>query len=152
MNYKKLVFAACCLGLLFFTACKDKIVEVSPDNDSNIARTLSGGTFNYTAYDSLGAIVAGGTISFEIQDTTNITGEWEINKVGDPKNIGPQTGSGKLEGNLTDESLMIGLNPDFRDNNVFLEGKPEENKYTGKWYYSSFIGLTNWGTFVAEKK
>jgi len=52
---------------------------------------------------------------------------------------------------LTNEILWMELNPDFRDNNVFLQGKPEINKYTGKWFYFSFIGPTNWGSFEAVK-
>jgi hypothetical protein len=141
MNLNRIIFIAAWLSLLFLTECSD-----------NLVGALTDGIYNYTAYDSLGVIVAKGTLSFKFKDSTNIIGEWEINKIGDHENIGPQIGNGELKGNLTDGRLSVELNPDFRDNNVFLEGKPGKNKYTGKWFYSSFIGLTNRGTFVAEKK
>jgi hypothetical protein len=154
MECKKIVFAMFCLGFLFLSACKDNVVGTLTDEDHNNAESISGakfeGNYNYTAYDSLGSIVAVGTLSFEMKDSTNITGVWEIKKVGDPQNIGPQVGKGELVGGLSDGTLWIELNPEFRDNNVFLQGKLEKNKYNGKWFYSSFIGLTNWGTFEAE--
>jgi len=140
MNFNKMIFISVWLSLLFFVECNDNIVGTLPD-----------GTYNYTAYDSLGTIVAKGTLIFKFKDSTSVTGEWEIKKVGDPQNIGPQIGEGELIGDLTNEILWMELNPDFRDNNVFLQGKPEINKYTGKWFYSSFIGPTNWGSFEAVK-
>ncbi len=141
MKYKKSIFTVLYLCLLFFIAC-----------DDNSVGTLTDGVYNYVAYDSLGVIVAKGTLTIKFKDSTNVTGEWEIKKVGDPQNIGPQTGSGELEGTFNDGVLALGLNPGYVDNNVFLEGEPENNKYEGKWSWISFRGFTNWGRFQAEKE
>ena len=144
MNYKKWTLLVCCIGLLLLAACKNNIVEASP-------APLLEGSFNYTAYDSLGTIVAQGIIFFEIQDTTNIAGEWEISKVGDPQSIGPQIGEGRLIGKLSGETFWVALNPDVVDNNVFLQGESARNKYTGKWEWITEAGPTNWGIFTVEK-
>jgi len=156
MGYKKIVFEVFCLSFLFLSACKDNVVGTLTDEDHNTADSISGTKLesnnNYTAYDSIGFVVSEVTLSFEMKDSTNITGVWEIQKAGNPQNIGSQVGNGVLVGGLNDGTLLIELNPDFRDNNVFLQGELEENKCNGKWFYSSFIGLTNWGTFEAQKK
>ena len=137
----RLLFIFLLLSNCFLLTCNDSIVD-----------SLSNGNYNYTAYDSLGIVVAEGKLFFKFQDSSNVKGEWEIKKVGNPQNIGPQIGKGKLEGELTDGQLMIGLNPDYVDNNVTLVGEIENNIYSGSWFYSSFIGLTNYGLFEAKKK
>jgi len=110
-------------------------------------------TFDYTARDSLGTIVAKGWLTLDLRDPVNVTGHWEIKQVKDSIYIGPQDGQGRLEGSLKNSGDMwIGLNPGYVDNNVFLNGKYENDKYSGKWMFSSFIGLTNWGTYVAVRR
>lgn len=141
MNYKKFSPVICLILILLINSCNDNSVESLPN-----------GTYNYTAYDSLGTIISKGWLKFEVKDSSNISGSWEINKVGNSQNIGPQIGKGELEGHFNNSMLVLGLNPDFVDNNVVLSGKLKMNEYEGKWYYSSFIGLTNWGSFKAEKE
>lgn len=109
------------------------------------------GNYKYVAYDSLGTVISKGWLKIEAKDST-IFGNWEINKVGNPQNIGPQIGKGELEGSFNDSVLVVELNLNYVDNNVGLVGSLEKNKYTGKWYYSSFIGLTNWGRFEAVRE
>jgi len=46
---------------------------------------------------------------------------------------------------------LINLNPEWADNNVFLEGTIDGNKITGNWVYSGFGGVMNHGTYSAEK-
>lgn len=137
----KFFFIFLLLSSCFLLTCNNSIVD-----------SLSNGNYNYTAYDSLGIVVAEGKLFFKFQDSSNVKGEWEIVEVGNPQNIGPQIGKGKLEGELTDGQLMIGLNPDYVDNNVTLVGEIENNIYSGSWFYSSFIGLTNYGLFEAKKE
>ncbi len=114
--------------------------------------SLPEGNYKYTAYDSLGNAVAQGLIIIEMGDSIKVTGIWKIKAIGNVQNIGPQTGEGNLNGELRDKTLMIGLNPNYVDNNVTLNGTVKENWYSGKWYYSSFVGVTNWGTFRAIKE
>lgn len=110
-------------------------------------------TFDYTAHDSLGTIVAKGWLRLDLRDPVNVTGQWEIKQVKDSIYIGPQDGQGRLEGSLKNSGDMwIGLNPDYVDNNVFLNGNYKNDTYKGKWSFSSLLGLTNWGTFVAVRR
>ena len=127
-------------NICFLLTCNDSIVDLFPN-----------GNYSYTAYDSLGTKVAEGELFFKFQDSSNVKGEWEIKKVGNPQNIGPQTGKGKLEGGMTNGELWIGLNPEYVDNNVFLLGSVERDKYSGSWYYSNLLGRVNYGTFIAVK-
>ncbi|HSP89051.1 MAG TPA: hypothetical protein VLN45_13020 [Ignavibacteriaceae bacterium] len=139
MNYKKISYIILFIFLPLFISCEVGVDDSIPE-----------GIYIYTAFDSLGTAVSKGWIKIGIKDST-IFGSWEIDKIGNPQNIGPQIGKGELEGNFSDNKMVIGLNPDYVDNNIVLDGSLKENKLTGKWYYSSFIGLTNWGTFEAVK-
>jgi len=140
MNYNKISLIILFILFPVLISCNEGINDPVPD-----------GNYKYVAYDSLGAIISKGWLKIEAKDSSTIFGNWEINKVGNPQNIGPQIGKGELEGGFNDSILVVELNPNYVDNNVGLVGNPEKNKYTGKWYYSSFIGLTNWGRFEAVK-
>jgi hypothetical protein len=72
--------------------------------------------------------------------------------VKETENIGPQIGKGHLAGEFHNDTMLIELQPLYRDNNVGLYGTIQGNEFTGKWIYSSFIGITNSGTFIAVRK
>lgn len=38
------------------------------------------------------------------------------------------------------------------DNIVFLIGKMNQEAIQSKWFYSTYGGLTSWGSFIAQKK
>jgi len=118
----------------------------------NVDDSGRSGTYSYTAYDSTGIIVAKGQIELNFRDSTKISGEWNIQQVGNPDNIGPQIGMGKLEGFYAQNELIIELNPHNVDNNLQLIGEHKNSYLRGNWFYISFIGITNQGTFEAEKK
>jgi hypothetical protein len=139
---RDLVFVVLIVTLLFvIPSCSETTIESLPK-----------GAFEYTSYDSLGTVIAKGWLLFDCNDSTYVKGEWRINKVGNPQRIGPQIGDGNLVGSFIEDKLHIELNPDFADNNLGLIGDLEENEYSGKWIYSSFIGITNWGRFEALRK
>lgn len=105
------------------------------------------GTYHYTGFDSMGTVIVQGSLTLEYQDSTHITGDWRLSVVGIPKLIGPQAGTGKLSGNAAGDRLWINLNPQWVDNNVFLDGHLAGNRYSGVWQYSGFPGVLNHGTF-----
>lgn len=107
------------------------------------------GSYRYTAYDSTGTLVVQGWLTMDLAKPDSVTGEWHFAAVGTPKNIGPQTGDGHLVGKLTDSTLWIELQPQFRDNNLGLYGIVRGDRYFGTWTWISFIGPTNAGSFVA---
>lgn len=123
------------------------------DNDNPLnGIKVPDGAYAYTGYDSTGVKIVCGWIKFEFDDSTTISGEWELDKIGEPQNIGPQVGSGQLVGNVQNSQLYLDLNPQFMDNNVFLTSPNDDQKLEGKWTYAGFPGIINYGSFVAEKK
>ena len=110
------------------------------------------GAYAYTGYDSTGVEIVQGWIKFEFADKATLSGEWELDKIGKPQNIGPQVGSGQLVGSFQNSQLYLNLNPQYADNNVFLACPYDDQKLEGKWTYSGFPGVINYGSFKAEKK
>ncbi|HDP99766.1 MAG TPA: hypothetical protein ENN22_11375 [bacterium] len=113
---------------------------------------IPGGAYAHSGFDSTGVEIVTGWIKIIFDDSATISGEWQLDKIGDPKNIGPQVGSGSLKGNLENNQLFLNLNPGYVDNNVFLTCPYDDQKLMGKWEYAGFPGIINFGTFVAEKK
>ena len=108
--------------------------------------------YKYTGYDTTGVKIVTGWIKLEFQDSINVTGEWSLSKVNNPKNIGPQIGSGELWGIYDTTWISIDLQPQMRDNNVILNGEMCANRISGSWFYVGFAGVLNHGPFSAIKK
>ena len=125
------------------------ILRLGTCYDGQTNQTLSGVYF-YTAFDSAGARLVEGTLSLTINDSS-VTGEWHLSKISTAQNIGPQVGSGQLQGSMHDGTLSLNLNPQWVDNNVFLFGKIENSIFRGSWSWSTFVGITNAGSFEARK-
>jgi len=115
--------------------------------DMGANEAFPAGTFHYTGFDSLGTVIVQGHMSLEYHDSTHVTGDWQLSVVGIPKLIGPQVGTGKLAGSSAGDLLWINLNPQWADDNVFLDGHLTGNRYSGVWQYSGFPGVLNHGTF-----
>ena len=109
------------------------------------------GSFNYISYDSLGTPVVSGWLKFEMTDSVRIEGSWKLEKLVNRDDLGPQVGEGELIGEVENSSIWIELNPQFRDHNLGLVGTISNTRIEGKWYWVSFPGVTNWGTFKAVK-
>ena len=135
------VIAISAICLVFIGCKKENAIEAIPL-----------GAFEYKAYDTTGTLVVDGWFKLSIHDSAHIDGEWHFTKVNDPRNIGPQSGDGQLEGGFDREMLWINLNPGYVDNNVFLSGRYTIEKYTGTWTWSGFPGVINQGTFAATNR
>ena len=131
------------LSFLFYFCDKDNCLN---------GIKIPDGAFAYTGFDSTGVEIVRGWIMFDFDDSTNISGDWELDKIGNPQKIGPQVGSGNLVGSMVNDELHLNLNPQYKDNNVFLICPYDDQKLTGKWIYAGFPGVINYGSFVAEKK
>ena len=114
----------------------------SPESEERI--------YCYTARDSTGTRAARGLL-FLTRITNRVVGHWRIEKTETTGLIGPQTGSGRLEGVWEGDSLRIELRPDWRDNNAMLIGRGTELSLDGSWICSSFAGITASGTFTAPR-
>src|SRR4030042_4139315 len=139
MNKVKNMFY--CLSVLI-------ILTILFNSCSTEPNTGISGRYNYTGYNEEGTIIVTGYIDINFQDSTSVTGTWELNAVGNPQGIGPQVGTGTLEGGMENGILYINLNPEWVDNNVFLHGVIDGNIYSGQWIYSGFPGVIAQGTFT----
>jgi len=110
------------------------------------------GEYNYTGFDSIGVKISQGTLTISISDSSMVDGNWAILPVGNNIEIGPQIGDGQLTGFIKNDSIFISLNPDIVDNNIQLSGIFLNGEISGKWVWSTFVGITNHGFFTAKKR
>jgi hypothetical protein len=128
----------------FLSSCEDG------GSDTGVGPAPSG-AYQYASYDTNGTAVVRGWLTFAWQDSNHITGEWNLEKIGNPQGIGPQFGTGKLVGSFFEGKLVIELNPQFRDNNLQLVGTLKTGDYRGEWFWISFVGVSGRGTFEAVR-
>ncbi|NOZ73913.1 MAG: hypothetical protein GXO90_00830 [FCB group bacterium] len=105
----------------------------------------------YSAFDSTGVKVLSGWIELNPQPGDTLTGNWKFDPVGNPSNLGPQTGTGTYQGTQTGLNIQLELNPSVVDDNVGLTGQIIGNNWSGTWVYSGFPGIINHGTFIANR-
>jgi hypothetical protein len=108
------------------------------------------GVLEYHAFDATGTEVSKGTLTLISSGASRLAGTWQIDPIGDAGEIGPQTGSGTLEGKIEENGfVLVNLNPNNADNNVFLRGTFDGRRFTGDWTFSTFVGARSKGTFEA---
>ncbi len=127
-------------GLTQFS-CRD--ITVSPSYETN---------YHYEAFDKNGKLGVSGLLTINFKDSPDLQGEWELSSEDDSLDMGAQVGEGQLEGTVQGDTIFINLHPGFADHNVILYGKIANDSLTGQWWWITFIGPTNQGTFVATKK
>ncbi len=138
----------------FFTSLLFTLVFLLTGCDS--AGSADG--YTYTAQDANGTPVVSGQLDLDFEGSGNasgypiqITGTWQLSRTDDTAQIGPQVGTGTLEGTVSEKNeIVINLNPGIADDNIFLVGRFDNDLYgnfSGEWTYSTFIGPTEQGTF-----
>jgi|TARA_Y100000310_G_scaffold91552_1_gene88948 hypothetical protein len=126
-------------SFLIFFSCEEERFEGEP--------------YQYIAYyEKSLRVCAEGTMEFDIGEDSTIIGTWEIEAVEEfsINNIGPQTGTGDLSGNIKNGQFFVNLNPNWADNNVFLNGYYGE-EIRGGWSWSTLVGPRSSGGFVIKK-
>jgi hypothetical protein len=119
---------------------------------SNKAQPSLLGEYQYTGYDKGGNKIVEGRLSIESLASTQIKGNWQLNKIGNPEKLGPQVGKGTFAGEIIEDKVTINLNPEMADNNVSLTGRIDGGNFRGTWSFSGFAGEINRGTFEARRK
>ena len=109
------------------------------------------GEYEYAGFDKKGDKIVEGKLAITSREGDRIKGEWQLNRIGNPERIGPQTGTGECDGLINEDSLFINLNPNMVDNNVHLKGKIKDGRYSGTWSYDGVGSGINRGTFEAVK-
>ena len=137
MKYLRLLIVL--LAAVFIVSCSD-------DDPSQTGR------YRYTAFHS-GIRVVEGFIYLDEVSTTRVSGRWELGRIGSSDvEVGPQIGTGTLEGSFDGQTIGINLNPGIADNNVFLSGTFQGDTIRGEWSFSGFPGVISEGTFIAEQQ
>ncbi len=135
---KTMLISLIIVFLLSMTSCKREITAICANSEA----------WRYTALDSNGVAVVQGYLYFTLPDSGHFDGNWSLEAVGSPANIGSQTGSGKLTGQVSAGAVYIELNPDLVDDNVSLIAPVQHTFLQGRWIWSGFPGVLNEGMFT----
>jgi hypothetical protein len=108
-------------------------------------------SYSYSGYNSKGVLVVIGTMTLAVTDSQVVSGTWALECIAQGEKVGPQTGSGILRGSLQNSRVAVNLNPGWADNNVFLSGAFDKDRFFGTWMWSTFAGSTAEGRFEAIK-
>jgi len=136
------------------------VVACSKSNVIGQAKPFPVGEYQYSGYDKKGTKIVEGRVSITsvetkrigAEDTIQLKGNWQLNKIGNPEHIGGQTGTGDLVGSIIKGEIDINLNPNISDANVYLRGTIEGRRFHGKWTFSGYAGPVSEGTFEAIRK
>jgi hypothetical protein len=126
---------------------------VGTATDAGKNGTSGRSTYAYAGYDSSGREIVRGELVIIVDDSGAVTGSWDLAAVGTPPPmIGPQVGTGTLEGRIVLTAFGANLNPDMVDNNVVLMGTVSSTGIAGIWEFIGFPGVLNEGTFIAWRR
>jgi hypothetical protein len=108
----------------------------------------------YKGFDTNGNLVVEGVLNLTVGATNRVQGDWRLQEVKPSKlkKLGPQTGSGKVEGEIKQDRINLDLNPGWADNNIILNGRVTTTNILGTWGYYGFAGELAGGKFEAVKK
>jgi hypothetical protein len=107
------------------------------------------GAFRYRGYDRGGILIIRGWLLIDRYGSSEVVGEWCLDKIGEPDDTGPQIGRGSLHGDLEGAQLRINLNPGFAHFNVSLTGAYNGASFIGVWRYATSRRTVSEGTFEA---
>ena len=117
------------------------------------------GIYGYTAMDDAGTVLLLGQLDLTFHDDSTVTGSWIIGWAQDADQsteVGPQVGEGTLLGLLAADGVVLDLNPNVADANVFLSGAFDLESLppglVGEWTYSTLIGPVAAGRFTAANR
>lgn len=131
--------------------CLLVFLSISCTKDNSPIPNIPEGAYEYQSFDTSGLQIISGWIKIDFADSNNLTGTWNLTKIGDPQNIGHQTGEGNLGGSVDNMNFWINLNPGVADDNVILNGIIIGKTIEGDWFYSTFAGAINAGKFKGQK-
>ena len=136
--------------ILTFWRCDENPAAVPDPVSGRVLMRVSGQVYRYSAFDSFGNEVVRGVLVVVIDDAHRVSGRWDLRQT-DPEAImiGPQVGSGTLEGMINGKKIWLNLNPENADNNVILSGTYCGRGVWGIWEFVGFPGVLNSGTFRA---
>jgi len=149
MRRTPVVLAALALSLLS-ARCWDDVTGLSGPDFPESTLQGSAKSYTYCAFDTFGTALVRGVMFLAIDDSDRVTGLWDLRRIGTgPTMIGPQVGTGRLEGFREGATIWMNLNPQYADNNVMLFGTIRGSGIYGTWEYIGFPGVLSRGRFRA---
>jgi hypothetical protein len=143
-------------------ACSSKTAASGTNTSARLANPNQSivGEYHYTGFDDKGMKIIEGRITIASveprrigQETQmQIKGSWDLKEVAHRDRIGLQVGTGNLDGSIINGEVIIDLNPNISDANVYLHGHITDGRYTGTWKFVGYAGPVTQGTFEAVKK
>ena len=143
-------------------ACSPKITASAPNAPTPPANAAPSivGVYHYTGFDDKGIKIIEGRFTVDSveprkinQETQMIViGTWDFEEVVHRDHIGKQVGLGKLDGSITGDEVVIDLNPNIDDANVYLRGRLNGNRLSGTWSFNGEGGPISHGSFEAVKE
>lgn len=116
------------------------------------------GHYAYAASDSSGNALLVGQLDLTFHIDSTITGSWSIDwaqEADQDTAVGPQIGEGTLTGVLVADRVVLDLNPNIADDNVYLSGafvlESVTDGFAGQWHHSTLTGPVAAGFFTAAK-
>lgn len=136
------------------------ILACSTPKNIEQAKPFPVGDYQYTGYDKNGNKLVEGRLSItsiesrriQSEESTQLKGNWQLDKVGEQEKIGGQVGTGELIGSIIKGEIYLNLNPNMADSNVLLKGTIEGRRFHGTWSFNGYAGPLNQGTFEATRK
>lgn len=119
---------------------------------------VSGGNYTYTAYTTLGRPVLQGTVHLEYgvlpalgTPPQGLAGTWEVHwlpGVDQSIQVGPQVGSGQMDGVTDETGVRLAFLPNLVDSGVLLNGLVRGQDVSGTWEYTTIAGPSQTGRFT----
>jgi len=101
------------------------------------------GVYGYSARSG-GADAVSGRVTLATHADSSVSGSWELSRVPGSDTtllVGPQIGTGTLDGAVAAGTVSLNLNPTWVDNNVFLTvHSVTPGALTGTWWHSTIVG------------
>ncbi len=113
------------------------------------------GTWDFKAFDRQDVLVVTGRLFLVSQTNPPIGGTRNLSWTGNATtawNFMVQVGIGPVGGDLHGNDLFLDLNLGWFDDNYYLRGSMLGGYAAGSWNYSSFVGESVEGRFVAVKQ
>ena len=110
------------------------------------------GPYRYLAYDSNSALLLTGQLRIVPLDDSTLGGTWEIHWAAGAdttRPVGPQVGTGLLQGSRIGARWHLTLTPGWADNNVDLMAEARAGALMGAWVHSIITGPHAGGSFQA---
>lgn len=143
---KTAIFILTLLGVFYLSSCSS-----SGDLEQQY---FEKGVYDFTLFDRGGDSLAVGSFDIETINGKDISGSYIFDKVFQSNQLLTPNVKKEMKGSLSDDrkQVFINANPRLADANVFLRITAGLLTYSGKWEYSTFVGIVDNGTIKAEKR